>query len=104
MFDIRSLKITVQKGDAFVKTNGVASIWVVDKFLEFDDIPLHVRLIEQSGNHRTATIAYSALTDTKYWKPVERPAPAEKAEEQEPEKEETSSEVYNYSSIKDKFS
>lgn len=69
-----NVKMSVKEGDAFVKTSGIASVWLVDKVLEFDDIPPHVRLIEQNGNRRTATIAYSALTDTKYWKPVEKPS------------------------------
>ena len=64
-------KITVQPGDAFIKVGGVDSIWKVDRILEYPDLPPHIRLIENGGNNRTATVAFSALMDTKCWIPVQ---------------------------------
>ena len=66
------IKIAIEKGDEFTKINNMDSVWVVDRVLEFDDAPLHVRLIEQGGNSRTATVSYSALTNPKLWKPAKK--------------------------------
>jgi hypothetical protein len=68
MFD--RAKLGVKAGDLYVKTNGIDSVWKVERILDFGDIPLHVRLVEQGGNNRTATISYNTLIDTKFWKPA----------------------------------
>ena len=68
MFDRAKLDIKV--GDFYTKTNGIDSLWKVERILDFGDIPLHVRLVEQGGNNRTATISYNTLVDTKFWKPA----------------------------------
>ncbi|MBR7158670.1 MAG: hypothetical protein IKD08_03190 [Alphaproteobacteria bacterium] len=71
MFDNSKIeKITVQPGDAFIKVGGIDSVWKVDRILEYTDLPPHIRLIENGGNNRTATVALSALMDTKSWLPV----------------------------------
>ena len=63
-------KPPVQPNDVFQKTNGLSSKWLVERIIEFPDLPLHVRLNEQGGNERTVTVALSALLDTRQWKPV----------------------------------
>ena len=68
MFD--RAKLDVKVGDFYTKTNGIDSLWKVERILDFGDIPLHVRLVEQGGNNRTATISYNTLVDTKFWKPA----------------------------------
>ncbi|MBK5953009.1 hypothetical protein CCR92_03215 [Rhodospirillum rubrum] len=60
-----SKKIVVQPGDRFIKHGNPPSTWLVDQTLEYPDIPPHVRLIEQGGNHRTVTVALSALLDNR---------------------------------------
>jgi len=65
-------KIAIESGDTFTKVNNMDTVWVVDRILEFDDAPLHVRLIEQGGNDRTATVSYAALMNPKLWKPVKK--------------------------------
>ncbi len=68
MFDNSKIeKITVQPGDAFIKIGGIDSIWKVERILEYPDLPPHIRLVEHGGNSRTATVALSALMDTKCW-------------------------------------
>lgn len=61
----------VETGAAFRKTSGLASVWIVDKMLEYVDLPAHVRLVEQGGNERTITIALEALLDERSWKPMD---------------------------------
>jgi hypothetical protein len=70
-----SKKPTVHSGDLFVKHGNPPSYWVVDQTLEYSDIPPHVRLIEQGGNHRTVTVALSALMDGRSYLPGTRAAP-----------------------------
>ena len=62
----------VNSGDPYVKNDRVPSIWIVDRILSVYT-PTHVRLIEQGGNERTATVALETLLDERYWKkaPVE---------------------------------
>ena len=62
----------VNSGDAYVKNDRVPSVWIVDRILSVYT-PTHVRLIEQGGNERTATVALETLLDERYWKkePVE---------------------------------
>ncbi len=64
------IKIAIEPGDLFTKVNSMDTVWVVDRILEFDDAPLHVRLVEKGGNERTATLSYVALMNPKLWKPV----------------------------------
>ena len=64
---IKREQATVQPKDAFKKLHSVESTWVVERLLEFPDIPLHVRLIEQGGNNRTVTVALSQLLDNRAW-------------------------------------
>ncbi len=78
-------KVPVQPNDVYQKASGLSSKWLVERVIEFPDLPLHVRLNEQGGNERTVTVALSALLDTRQWKPVktsvsltEEPASAEK--------------------------
>ena len=63
-------KVPVQPNDVYQKASGLSSKWVVERVIEFPDLPLHVRLNEQGGNERTVTVALSALLDTRQWKPV----------------------------------
>ncbi|MBO4521320.1 MAG: hypothetical protein J5787_08960 [Alphaproteobacteria bacterium] len=63
-------KSPVQPNDIFQKASGLSSKWLVERIIEFPDLPLHVRLNEQGGNERTVTVALSALLDTRQWKPV----------------------------------
>lgn len=82
-------KNTVQPNDVFQKTSGLSSKWLVERVIEFPDLPLHVRLNEQGGNERTVTVALSALLDTRQWKPVKIAALEENsAEISDAEKEE----------------
>ena len=66
----KAVKCSVQVGDVFQKAQGLTSQWVVDRVIEYSDIPVHVRLIEQGGNERTATVALTALLDPHQWKAV----------------------------------
>ncbi len=68
MFFRSKEKNVVEIGATFRKTSGLSSAWVVEKILEYHDLPTHVRLIEQGGNERTITIALEALLDNRYWK------------------------------------
>ena len=63
-------KPPVQPNDIFQKASGLSSKWLVERIIEFPDLPLHVRLNEQGGNERTVTVALSALLDTRQWRPV----------------------------------
>jgi len=63
-------KSPVQPNDIFQKASGLSSKWLVERIIEFPDLPLHVRLNEQGGNERTVTVALSALLDTRQWKPI----------------------------------
>ena len=63
-------KVSVQPNDVYQKASGLSSKWLVERIIEFPDLPLHVRLNEQGGNERTVTVALSALLDTRQWKPV----------------------------------
>lgn len=72
-------KYPVQPNDVFQKASGLTSKWLVERVIEFPDLPLHVRLNEQGGNERTVTVALSALLDPRQWKPV-KTADLQKAE------------------------
>ncbi len=61
----------VQVGDVYQKVGASSSKWIVDKTFKYDDIPDHVRLIEQSGNERTITVALTSLIDVKQWRLLE---------------------------------
>lgn len=65
------VKCPVKVGDIFQKAQGLTSKWIVDRVIEYTDIPLHVRLIEQGGNERTQTVALTALLDPHQWKAVQ---------------------------------
>lgn len=67
-------KVSVQPNDVYQKASGLSSKWLVERIIEFPDLPLHVRLNEQGGNERTVTVALSALLDTRQWKPVKTAA------------------------------
>ena len=67
-------KSPVQPNDVYQKASGLSSKWLVERVIEFPDLPLHVRLNEQGGNERTVTVALSALLDTRQWKPVKTAA------------------------------
>ena len=69
-------KVPVQPNDVYQKASGLSSKWLVERVIEFPDLPLHVRLNEQGGNERTVTVALSALLDTRQWKPVKTSATA----------------------------
>ena len=73
-------KISVQPNDVYQKANGLSSKWLVERIIEFPDLPLHVRLNEQGGNERTVTVALSALLDTRQWKPVKSSSVPEEEE------------------------
>ena len=57
----------VQPNDVFQKAYGLPSQWVVERILEFPDIPVHVRLVEHGGNERIVTVAMSTLLDSQQW-------------------------------------
>ncbi len=59
----------INSGDAYVKNDRVPSVWIVDRVLSVYTPP-HVRLIEQGGNGRTATVAVNTLLDEKFWRRV----------------------------------
>ena len=63
-------KYPVQPNDVFQKASGLTSKWLVERVIEFPDLPPHVRLNEQGGNERTVTVALSALLDPRQWKSV----------------------------------
>ena len=69
-------KVPVQPNDIYQKASGLSSKWLVERIIEFPDLPLHVRLNEQGGNERTVTVALSALLDTRQWRPVRTAATA----------------------------
>lgn len=64
----------IQPDDVFQKTNGLTSKWTVERILEFPDIPVHVRLVEQGGNERIITIAMATLLDTQQWACIKKAA------------------------------
>ena len=70
-------KFPVQPNDVFQKASGLTSKWLVERVIEFPDLPLHVRLNEQGGNERTVTVALSALLDPQQWRLVESAVPSE---------------------------
>ena len=72
-------KYPVQPNDVFQKASGLSSKWLVERIIEFPDLPLHVRLNEQGGNERTVTVALSALLDPRQWKPVKVATTQEKS-------------------------
>ena len=72
-------KVPVQPNDIYQKASGLSSKWLVERIIEFPDLPLHVRLNEQGGNERTVTVALSALLDTRQWRPVRTAATATSA-------------------------
>ena len=67
-------KLSVQPNDIYQKANGLTSKWVVERIIDFPNLPLHVRLNEQGGNERTITVALSALTDVRQWRLVKAAA------------------------------
>ncbi len=71
-------KYPVQPNDVFQKASGLSSKWLVERVIEFPDLPPHVRLNEQGGNERTVTVALSALLDPRQWKSVKTTASQEK--------------------------
>ena len=62
-------KYVVNPGDLFRKTGNPPSRWIVDQAVDCQGMPPHVRLVEQGGNHRTVTIALSALLDPEVYQP-----------------------------------
>ncbi len=70
-------KYPVQPNDVFQKASGLSSKWLVERVIEFPDLPPHVRLNEQGGNERTVTVALSALLDPRQWKSVKVSVPQE---------------------------
>ncbi|MBR1945349.1 MAG: hypothetical protein IJ846_03555 [Alphaproteobacteria bacterium] len=70
-------KSPVQPNDVYQKASGLSSKWLVERIIEFPDLPLHVRLNEQGGNERTVTVALSALLDPRQWKLVKAAEPQE---------------------------
>lgn len=70
-------KYPVQPNDVFQKASGLSSKWLVERVIEFPDLPPHARLNEQGGNERTVTVALSALLDPRQWKSVKVSVPQE---------------------------
>ena len=70
-------KFPVQPNDVFQKASGLTSKWLVERVIEFPDLPVHVRLNEQGGNERPVTGALSALLDPHQWRLVESAVPSE---------------------------
>ena len=70
-------KFPVQPNDVFQKASGLTSKWLVERVIEFPDLPLNLRLNEQGGNERTVTVALSALLDPHQWRLVESAVPSE---------------------------
>ncbi len=52
----------IQPGDRYLRLGNPSTKWVVERLMEFDNQPPHVRLI-QDGFSRTITVALSALDD-----------------------------------------
>ncbi len=74
-------KYPVQPNDVYQKASGLASQWLVERLIEFPNLPLHVRLNEQGGNERTVTVALSALQDVRQWKLIKSTASEEASAE-----------------------
>lgn len=53
---------SVQPGDMFRKIGTYGADWVVERLIEYPDIPRHARLVDQ-GSGRTMTVAVSILLD-----------------------------------------
>ena len=64
----------VQPKNVFQKAYGLPSKWIVERIIEFPDIPVHVRLIEQGGNERIITVAMSTLLDPQQWVCIQKDA------------------------------
>ncbi len=52
----------IQPGDRYLRLGNPSTKWVVERLMEFDNQPPHVRLI-QDGFSRTITVALSVLDD-----------------------------------------
>ncbi len=52
----------VAPGDVFLKVGTYSGQWVVQRILEYPDIPPHARLVERNGT-RAITMALTALLD-----------------------------------------
>jgi hypothetical protein len=53
---------SVQPGDVFRKIGTYGADWVVERLIDYPDIPRHARLVDQ-GSGRTMTVAVSMLLD-----------------------------------------
>lgn len=62
---------TVQPGDVFRKIGTYGADWVLERVIEYPDIPPHARLIDQ-GSGRTMTVAISMLLDPDCFKVIEK--------------------------------
>ena len=63
-------KRQISPGDGFVKVGRRPTKWIVDRILDYHDLPRHVRLREEGGNERTITVAISALEDKREFTPL----------------------------------
>lgn len=72
------IKCPVQPNDIFQKASGLPSKWIVERVIEFPDLPLHIRLNEQGGNERTVTVALSTLLDARQWRSIKVASEEEK--------------------------
>ncbi len=57
----------IRPGDRYLRHGNPPGRWVVERLLERDGHPLHVRLV-QEGYRRTITVAASVLEDTRQFK------------------------------------
>lgn len=61
-------KQNVQSGDLFMKAGTPPSKWIVDRMLDFPNMPPHVRLIQYDNRRRTITVALSTLLDSAHFR------------------------------------
>jgi hypothetical protein len=62
LFSRRRGSDSIQIGDVFRKIGTYGADWVVERLIDYPDIPRHARLIDQ-GSGRTMTVAVSMLLD-----------------------------------------
>ncbi len=59
---LTSLSHPIQPGDKYIRNGNPPTTWVVDRVMEFNNHPPHVRLTKVNSM-RTITFALSALAD-----------------------------------------
>ena len=62
-------KRLIRVGDSFERNTFPKTTWVVERVFEYDDLPIHARLVEH-GSRRVITVASSVLNDGREFKLV----------------------------------